>query len=58
MLSFVLFLVIFSVVFALQFEPNRNVKLVRQIPSQFSFQSILLREKKKKSVSGTLLSVF
>jgi hypothetical protein len=54
---FVLFLVIFSVVFALQFKPHHTVKFLSQILSQFSFRSILLVDE-TKSVSGTFLSVF
>jgi hypothetical protein len=52
----VLFLVTFSTVFARQIKHNHNVKPLSQIPSQFSFHSILLGE--KKSISGTFLSVF
>jgi len=43
--KFFLFLVIFSIVFALKFKPHHNVKHHSQIPSQFSFHCILLGEK-------------
>jgi cytochrome P450 family 6 len=43
--QFVLFLVTFFIGFTLKFQPHSNIKLLSQIPSQFSFHSILRRQK-------------
>jgi len=43
--QFFLFLVTFSIVFALQFEPHHNVECLSQTQSQFSFHSTVLEEK-------------
>ena len=44
--QFDLFLFKFSVVFALHLKPHHNFKFLSQIPSQFSFHSVLFGQKK------------
>jgi cytochrome P450 family 6 len=56
--QFVLFLITFSIVFALQFKPHHNIKLLSQIPSQFSFHNILQEEKSPFLAHFSVFSTF